>query len=197
VLESGQALNVTGWAASNARDAMEVVDQMARHIAEAHSVPGWLVVSDKQGEVPSGYAVKLMAQPLQDMRNMRAELNRGFVARRFWIERALVNAALNTEAIPVDAVETWDCGVRDFPEDEVQLMSAWDAKIKMGVADVADVAMDLYQIDTREKAFQLLEQNKAERDEHPDAVPAPAPVAEPMMAGGGAAAFIRARRAAQ
>lgn len=195
VLDREQTLTIGGWAASNSRDAMDVVDQMARHIAEAHSVPGWLVVADK-GDVPSGYAVKLMTQPLQDMRGMRAALNRSYVARRFDIERALVNATLGSTAIPVDAVETWDAGQRDFPEEEVALMQAWQAKVDMGVADIADVACDLYQIDTREEAWAMLEAHKAEADAHPDLVkaPAPEPVAQPF-GGGGIAAQIAARRA--
>ena len=75
-------------------------------------------------------------------------------------------------------------------------MQAWQAKVDMGVADIADVACDLYQIDTREEAWAMLEEHHAEAAAHPDLVkaPAPEPVATPP-AGGNIAAQIAARRA--
>jgi len=159
-----QALAQAGWPASHAKDAMGVINEFARHIAEAHAVPGWLVVADQSGEVPSGVALEIMTMPLTRNRQARIELNKHSVARRFDIERLVINGAVGSAAIPYDDRETWHAGERTWPVDKEQTLRTWQTRINMGESDLADVVMELRSINTHEEALNWLEERKAIRD---------------------------------
>ena len=175
-----QTIAQAGWPASHSKDAMSVINDFARHIAEAHNVPGWLVVADQSGEVPSGVALEIMTMPLTRNRQARIELNKHSVARRFGIERLVINGAVGTAAIPYEDRETWDAGKRTWPVDQEAALRTWQTRINMGESDLADVVMDLRAINTHEEALSWLEERKAIRDASeilsPPKPPAGAPV---------------------
>jgi hypothetical protein len=159
-----QELTNVGWPASHSKDAMSVINEFARHVAESQGVPGWLVVADQAGEVPSGVALEIMTLPLTRNRNARIELNRAGVARRFAIERLVVNGAVGSPAISYDDVETWHAGERKWPVDPTVAMSSWQQRIAMGEADIADVVQDLRSLKTREEALNWLKERQEEQD---------------------------------
>lgn len=198
VLTRGQTLTVTGWGPEHASAALDVATRIAAQIAEAHRVPGFLALSGQsQTAVPSGYALKIMTHPLQEFRRIRGYLNASNVRRRFDVERALINSYLAREAIPMDAVETWDVGEREFPADDTTTIDNWIKRIDKGEADIADMAMELRGIETRDAAIKLLEEHKAQRDEHSELFAvsaAPQQQQQPMGGAGGFAAFVRGAR---
>jgi hypothetical protein len=160
-----QELTNVGWPASHSKDAMDVISATCRWIAESFGVPGWLVANDQAGEVPSGVALQIMTLPLQRNRNARIELNRSGVARRFAIERLVVNGAMGSPAISYDERETWHAGERKWPVDPTVAMASWQQRISMGEADIADVVQDLRSLKTREEALNWLETRKGEQEE--------------------------------
>lgn len=141
--------------------------------------------------------MKIMTHPLQEFRRVRGYLNASNVRRRFDVERALINSYLAREAIPMDAVETWDVGEREFPADDTTTIDNWIKRIDKGEADIADMAADLRGIETRDAAIKLLEEHKAQRDEHSELFAvsaAPQQQQQPMGGAGGFAAFVRGAR---
>lgn len=152
-----QELTNVGWPASHAADAMKVLDGFARHIAEAHQVPGFMVVADQAGEIPSGVALELMMLPLRRNRDARVELNRRSVARRFEIERLIINGDQGTATIPYDERETWIAGQPKMPRDPLIDLQTWEKKISMRAGDLADMVQDMYSFSTREQSIGWLE----------------------------------------
>jgi hypothetical protein len=166
-----------GWPASHAKDAMDVVNQFARHVAEAHQVPGFLVVADQTAEVPSGVALEMMMVPLTRNRLQRIALNRTSVARRYAIERAIVNGAVGTTAIPWEDVETWHPGQVTWPRDPMVSLAVWEKRIAMGEADLADVVQDMRSFASREEALTWLGEVNKERAKVDALKPLPAAAA--------------------
>jgi hypothetical protein len=159
-----------------------VINEFARHIAEAHEVPGWLVVADEMSQVPSGVALQIMTQPLTRNRNTRIALNRHSVERRFAIERLVINGANGSPAIGYDVTETWDPGERSWPRDPEQVVRTWQARIQAGEADLADMVQDMRSIESREEAINWLEERQREKAERTAISPAPAVAARPSLA---------------
>lgn len=176
-----ELLNV-GWPASHSRDAMDVISAFCRWIAEAHNVPGFLVADDRAGEVPSGVALEMMCLPLTRNRNARIELNKHSVARRFGVERLIINGAVGTDVISYDERETWHAGERKWPVDPMQSLMTWEKRIAMREADLGDVVMEMRSLNTHEEAMNWLEEREAIRADNKILQPASAPAVKPGLA---------------
>jgi hypothetical protein len=161
-----ELLNV-GWPASHSADASRVLNEFARHIAEAHEVPGWLVVADDVANVPSGVALEIMTQPLTRNRNARIALNRSAVARRFGIERLIINGAVGQPVIGYDVRERWIPGERTWPRDPEAEIRTWQARIAAGESDLADMVQDMRSMPSREAAINFLEERKNDERMNP------------------------------
>jgi hypothetical protein len=148
-------------------------------VAESYGVPGWLVANDQSGEVPSGVALEIMTLPLTRNRNARIALNKHGVARRFAIERAIINGAVGSTVIPWEERETWHAGERVWPRDPETVLRAWQTRITMGEADLGDVVMEMRSVKTHEEALNWLEERQAIRDAS-DVLKPPAPAASPF-----------------
>lgn len=194
-LGRGQELEKFGWPSLHSKDAMEVVNQFARHIAESFSVPGWLVVADHGGDIPSGVALEIMTLPLTRCRSARIALNRHSVRRRFEVERVVINGAIGSPAIPWDERETWYPGERAWPRDPAMRLQEWQTRITMGEADLGDVVQEMRGLRTYEESLNWIEERKELREENKEilSLPAAAPaarasLAERLRGGGGVAA---------
>ena len=188
ILGRGWELSQAGWSPTHAKAAAEVVDKMILNVANAFSIPSFLVLPETQS-VPSGIALEIMTLPMLQFRQSRINLNRGSVRRRFDVERALINSTVASDVVPVATVETWIPGELEFPRDPVTEVDSWVKRIDKGEADIADMAMDLRGIESREAFWNLYDEHKAERAEHgvPD-------TAAPAQAQGGIASRMLARR---
>lgn len=177
LLGRGDELLNVGWPPDHARKAQEVIEQMARHVAEANHVAGWMVVADQTGEPPTGIALETMADDMGRFREQRIALNRTPAqGRRFQIEKALINATRGraskagngSEAIPPDTVEHWDPGKRIFPRDKATVVKTWVERIAAGEADLADMVQDLRRLKTREQALNFLDERAKEKEKDPE-----------------------------
>lgn len=189
VMGRGWELSQKGWPASNAESANNVINEMIANVANSANVPAFLVNPNAQGEIPSGVALEIQTDPLRRWREARIQMNRSSVARRFAVERALINATLGTETIDPACRETWQPGRMSFPRDRSLLVDEWQKRIDIGEATIADMVKDTRQLDSIEAAINFLEEQSAMVEEHDVLKPKKA---EPQ--GGTLAARIKAQR---
>ncbi len=190
VIGRGLQLSQKGWSPAHAKAASEVLDHAIRNAATAFNVPSFLVSPNQSGNVPSGVALDIMMDPMRRFRQSRINLNRRSVARRFDVERALVNATLGTETIPTGAREVWVAGNIEIPRDPQLVVETWTARIAAGEADIADMAEDMRGLESREAAWNYIETAKQEQAANGVQTPAQEPEQAPV----GIAGRIRARR---
>lgn len=176
ILGRGDDLINVGWSPTHAKAAQEVINEIARHTAEANHVAGWMVVADQTGEPPTGIALETMADDMSRFRDQRHRLNIPGQGRRFEIEKAMINAergraskARNgSEAIPPETKETWDPGRRVFPRDKAAVVDVWGKRIDRGEADLADMVQDMRRLKSREEAINFLDERAKEREKDPE-----------------------------
>ena len=182
VMGRSKDLQFTGWSPTHAKAAMEVLSDQAKKIAEANHVPGYLAVSNDSAAPPSGIAVRRLNEPRTDFRRLRVNMNRAGVARRWEIEKALLNAVEGKAVIPENTVEVWHAGNIEFTVDPTEKLAEWEQRIKIGEASILDVIQDMRGFSNisdalvwAEERKQLIDENKELLDALKPAAPAAAP----------------------
>lgn len=166
VLERGWDLTIAGWGPEHAKNAMDVVKDQVRMIAESYHVPSFLAAPD-WSQFPAGIALRMARMDMEGYRDQTVEVARPSVARRFDIERALVNFSEGSTAIAPTIEEEWDAGELRWPEEPTEEIEAAQKRLELGVQDLAHVAMDLLDLPSYEAAIKYLEDmvKKAEKHE--------------------------------
>jgi len=134
-------LNFDGWSPTHAAAANEVLAKMASQIAHAAHVPTHIFMPEEGGAPMSGTAIRQKSKSMTDFRSLRIDMNRTNVARRWEIEKALINAGAGKAAIPEETVETWKPKDIEFAIDPADEMADWEARIRIGEASIIDVIM--------------------------------------------------------
>jgi hypothetical protein len=191
MLNRGQTLSNQGWNASNARDAMEVLLNQVRNVAEAHNVPGFLINTD-YSTFPSGAALRQAMSVQSGYRDKRIAMNRASVDRRWQLERALINMSEGSLAVRSDVKQSWKPGPMAFPEDPLEVINVFKEKLDKGAADIFDFVRAVESLETREQAENYLDERKQAEERVAElqltkAAPAPTPGA--AIGGGLAARF--------
>jgi len=186
ILGRGKELEFTGQTPLYATYSMKVLSDQAKKIAESNHVPGYLAVSNDSAAPPSGIAIRRLNEPRTDYRRLRIEMNRSWVARRWRIEKALINAQAGKAAIPEDTTETWHAGQVEFAVDPAEKLTEWEQRIKIGEASILDVIQDMRGFSNASDALAWAYDRKALLDKHKDLIdsfkPA-APAAAPARGG--------------
>jgi len=166
-LSRGQDLTFTGKQASDVKAGIEAMNDMLESFANYQHIPPQFVIPFKGGDV-SGVALEQLLDGAKTYRETRVDANRGAVARRYQIERALVNSTIGSIAIPADVVEQWEPGEHKYPRDRGEVAADWKAQIDLGAADVADAVQDMWALDTREQAINWIEERAKEKADNPE-----------------------------
>jgi hypothetical protein len=185
ILNPGQTYANIGWGANNARDAQETILNQIKIVADAHHVPSFLIATDYT-QFPSGVALRQAMQKMERYRQKRINLNRSAVSRRFQIERALVNMSEGDVSISSDVNETWIPGKLAIPEDPKEVVEVAKQRMDLKVDDMADTMQTLHDLETREQAFNFMEQRKEDQERLAEVAPGTT-AAEPALTPGTAA----------
>lgn len=187
-LSYGWDMKQGGWPASHAKDALALLQALARQKAEEHAVPGFMAASTGIARPTSGLQVVVESEPLLRNRRERISLNRSGVSRAWAVTRALINSVdggrKGSEMIPADMRETWNPGRYTFtlsPSEERDMLKK---DLDMGVATQGEVAKTIYSLDSREKALNYLADMKEQEDEFERPLPQAASAAGANQAPG-------------
>ena len=195
-LSRGWELSFGGKSAYEVRAGGQGVTDQLTLLANYQHIPPHFVVPSKEGQVPSGIALKTALEDARVYRDTRVKANRIAVGRRYQIERALVNATTGKLTISPDVVEAWDPGEHEYPQDPAEQAAGWKARIDLGVADLADAAQDFYNLENREHAINYLKERNEEK-EAPEIAALLAPKPVQNLQSQSAAGRIRAQRQQQ
>jgi hypothetical protein len=157
-----QTVSLLSHPASNAKDALLIIDKVAERTASRYHVPGYMVATTETFQVPSGIALQVMNQPLLQDRQQRFEVNQSSMARKFEIEKELGNFTQGQDVVPVDATERWAPNPLEFPEDgnALSAMVPWhEFLLKNNMSTIEDLLIEMGKVDTIEAAKNLTEQN--------------------------------------
>ena len=191
VLGRGKELEFTGQTPLYSTYAMDVLSDQSKKIAATHHVPGYMAMDNDRTEVPSGIAIRRLNEPRLDYRRLRIEMNKASVARRWAVEKALLNATDGKATIPEDTTETWNAGAMEFAIDATEKLTEWEQRIKIGESSILDVLMDMRGFSNANDALvwakermDLIEANKEVLDYFkPSAAPAAAPARGGLFGG--------------
>jgi hypothetical protein len=162
VMKRDQSATLLSHPASNAQQATEILQNALEQAAGAYNVPGYKVTTKESFQAQSGFALKIMDQPLTEDRLLRTRINESSSMRKFWIERALANAYNDTETIPTDVDELWKPGSLDTLETAEESRAQLDWEFEKGLRSIGEYAQDMANIETKEQALEMLAQNKEE-----------------------------------
>lgn len=152
-LSPGENLEWKGNPAADVESATNVIGRLARTLAEAWNVPGYMVLDDETATQPtSGVALAIRTQPMINHRNMRERINRASVMRLFDLERCIVQAATGKEPWPADTELTWYPGRLVTPRNELELLQQLQLGITAKVIDTVDAIKEYHQFATDKEA---------------------------------------------
>jgi hypothetical protein len=177
-LNRGQALSLLSHPASNAKDALAVINQVAEKTAARYHIPAYMVTSAENFQIPSGIALQMMNLPLLWDRESRTELNRSSMTRKFEIEKSLANFVQDSAVIPLDATEVWEPAPLEFPQDEANLatLATWQKHLlDNNLETVESLLVEMGKVETREAAEKMVEENtESNKARAPEPAPEPA-----------------------
>ena len=148
----GQSLDVIGPSATDVQASSDILRSLTRTIAEAWSVPGYLVSDDDAASPESGVALAIRSQPMIAHRGSREMLNRDAVERLFTLERCLLWAAHGKEPWPASIEQSWYPGRVQLPRNEKEHLEQLKLGIEIGVIDRVDAVQEYHQFATTEEA---------------------------------------------
>ena len=165
VLGKGLSMTQSGWSAINAKDASDVLEKYIRRLATDNHIPEYLLTRSGASEIPSGVALKQMIEPMNEYRTKRASAARGAVARRWTLEKALINS-VDTGIIPIESEEQWQPGEIQASEETATQLANWSIRLDRKMGDIADAAIDIVKLDTREKAWNWLKERAKDAEKY-------------------------------
>jgi hypothetical protein len=152
-LSPGENIEWKGPPAGDVQQATDVIGRLARTLAEAWNVPGYMVLDDETSTQPtSGVALAIRTQPMINHRNMRERINRASVMRLFDLERCIVHAATGATPWPADLKLSWYPGRLVTPRNELELLQQLQLGITAKVIDTVDAIKEYHQFATDTEA---------------------------------------------
>jgi hypothetical protein len=168
-----QEVQLLSHSADNALKAAEVLRGALEQIGGAYNVPSHKITTKDSMQVASGFALQIMDSPLTNDRVMRAMINRSSMRRKFFIECAFANFVSGKTVVPLDADEMWTPKTPESAESPEERRAEIDWQLEKGFKSIADLAMDINNLETREAALEMIERNKAENSKGTKTAPAP------------------------
>ena len=168
-----QAVTLLSHPASNAQQATEILVAVLEQAAGAYGVPGYKVATQENMQVPSGFALKILNQPMTQDREMRTRINQASALRKYHIERALVNALSTKTAIPLNAEEVWTPGPLADLQTDQEIRDDIDWKLEKSAKSIVDFIQEVNELKTREEAMDMLERNLEENGASTPTAPTP------------------------
>ena len=161
ILGRDQTATLLSHSASNAREAMDVINSVAESTAKRYHIPGYMVSDKAAASITSGYMVELLNYPLVQDRKHREEINTGSMERKFEIEKQLVNFVEATTVIPLEASEDWNPAALSFPKDSADMIAVNEHLLKHNLTTVQELAVEMGKADTKEAAMNMIAENRA------------------------------------
>jgi len=134
-------------------------------------VPDFLVTVGATAQFPSGVALAAAQEPLARARQKRIAINTGTMARRFDLERALINADAGAVVIGPDVIETWRPKPRAVVQDPTEVVNRVRAKLDGRLTTYLEAVRELEGLSTDAEARRLIESREAAEDELEAALP--------------------------
>lgn len=157
-----QDVRLLSHPAVNAKHASDIVIAALEQTAGAYNVPAYKVSTKSDIQATSGFALRVMDQPLTRDRVKRANINRPSMSRKFEIERALSNFVTGDTKIPLDVSEHWEPGSIDVLETPDEKQSRLDWEFDKGLRSLVDYFAEMKQIESRDEALELLTRTREE-----------------------------------
>lgn len=167
-LRSEQDLTITGRDASNAANTAEIIKDNKRELAESNGVPGYRVLAGSVSAPESGSALIIRHQPQIEKRKSRVRLNREQVLRTGYIELQTLALYAEESDILNDASIQWNPGEWRPPVPRGEVIDDVTKMKSLGVIDIIEITREIYQLNSRDEARDLLEQFRQANEEFGD-----------------------------
>lgn len=112
----GQEAVQINFNGANAQVSLEIIQQIARTVAEGFGVPGHKIFAHSSGVPESGIALYVKSQPLVEHRERRVSINKSKMDRLFQIEKGILYALTGNDPAP-GLRQVWSPGRWILPED--------------------------------------------------------------------------------
>lgn len=168
-LNKGQGLTIDGRDASNAQNALAVLEGLVVSVGSGYNVPDYMLVSDPATlSASSGVALHIRTQGLINFRDYRIEVNRPQIQRLFEIEKSLLHAYIPEQAgVLTDVDQSWDAGTITIPEDEEAKTRRIEAARKAGFVDYVRAVKEFHNLATDAEAMALIDKFNERKTEYP------------------------------
>ena len=176
ILKRGQKPSLLSHGAGNAKEAIGSLLISLEQVAGAYNVPGYKVATKESFQAASGFALRILNQPLTQDRIARTTVNTDEMSRKFWIERALANMTeKGKEKIPLSINEKWQPKEIEQIETVEEEIARQQHELETNMISIIDTVQKANDLDSREAAIKLMEQNKADNEQFKTKPAAPGP----------------------
>jgi hypothetical protein len=161
----------TGWPASNAKDASDVMAVITEQAGLGFNCPGYQIVGHLAGNKEwSGIALAIQTAPLTSFRSKRHAINDDAMTRVWEIERALLVQGRKEARglLTGDVEQRWDPGSWRMPGSELEDLQAQKEALDQGLDDQVMAVKRRHRLKTDSESEELIEKMKERDPGYPD-----------------------------